>query len=80
LYSGAVRWLLLGILAGCSNHTGSSLSVGQHDNDSSAYEECSTICLRPGDCLIAYNDDGICPPGFLCAFHFTCVSDGGTGD
>jgi hypothetical protein len=75
-----VRWLLLAALTGCSTHQGSSLSVGQQNNDSGAYEECSTICLRPGDCQISYNDDGICPPGFLCALRFTCVSDGGAGD
>ena len=75
-----MRWLLLGILVGCSSHSGGSLSIGQRDNDGGAYQECDTVCLRPGDCQSAYNDDGICPPGYLCAYHFTCVSDGGTAD
>jgi hypothetical protein len=42
-----------------------------------AYERCSTYCLRPADCLIAYPSDEFCPAGYRCAYLFTCTADGG---
>jgi hypothetical protein len=66
------------LLAACHNSTsGPPLAGGQHDLDGSVYESCETVCVRPSDCQIAYNDDGICPPGFRCAFRFQCTPDGG---
>jgi hypothetical protein len=71
-----VRWiLLLAVCAGCpSTPSGSSPpNQQQRDRDASAYQECSTLCLRPGDCAVAYNDDEICPVGFRCALTFSCT-------
>ena len=83
LYSslGAVRLplVLLIVFAACTNPMGGPTSTSQRGIDGSAYLECNTICLRPGDCEISYNDNGTCPAGFLCAYTFTCVTDGGTG-
>ncbi|MCU1283435.1 MAG: hypothetical protein JWM53_6981 [bacterium] len=47
----------------------------QQDLDAAVYQECTSVCIRPGDCAQAFNDDGICPPGFLCALRFTCNPD-----
>jgi hypothetical protein len=47
----------------------------QQDLDAAVYQECSSVCVRPSDCAQAYNDDGICPPGFLCALRFNCNPD-----
>jgi hypothetical protein len=61
--------------AGCHLSGGATPIVGgQPDRDASVYEECDSLCIRPSDCAPAYNDDGICPPGFLCALRFTCGS------
>ncbi len=76
LLEGAVALLLVG----CAPHGGAfDLAPPAFDGapDAPAYVECDTFCLRPGDCAIAYNDNGICPAGFLCARTFSCVSDGG---
>jgi hypothetical protein len=65
----------LGSVAGCHLSGGATPVVGgQPDRDASVYEECDSICIRPSDCAQAYNDDGICPPGFLCSLRFTCAS------
>jgi hypothetical protein len=65
--------LFLGAGAGaCSSRTGVPTQPHQPNLDAAVYQECDSICIRPGDCAQAYNDDGICPPGFLCALHFTC--------
>jgi hypothetical protein len=74
-----MRWLLLVTLSGCGSKT-SSPSTQQHSGDGAAYVSCETLCLRPSDCEPAYNDDGYCPPGYLCAFTFQCVADGGASD
>lgn len=71
----AVALLSGGVVAGCHLSGGATPSVGgQPDRDASVYEECDSICIRPSDCAQAYNDDGICPPGFLCSRRFTCAS------
>jgi hypothetical protein len=54
------------------------LDGGSHD--AIVFESCSSICLRPSDCAIAYPDGDICPPGFECATRFSCDSDGGGTD
>jgi hypothetical protein len=69
--------LLLGGGAGaCTSKSGTGIvgppkSIG----DAAIYQECDSVCVRPGDCAMIYNDDGICPPGFLCALRFTCTPD-----
>ncbi|MDB4967679.1 MAG: hypothetical protein JWN44_3368 [Myxococcales bacterium] len=78
---GAVA-LLLSLLvsaalgAGCANRRTTALpGGGGYDRDAAVFQECSSICRRPGDCAEAFPDDGICPPGFLCALRFSCSSD-----
>jgi hypothetical protein len=68
------RFLLLIVLAGCASHNGTAPPIQQQtDRDASVYQSCTTICVRPGDCAIAYNDDEICPAGFRCARTFSCT-------
>ena len=43
--------------------------------DAAIYQECDSVCVRPGDCAMIYDDDGICPAGFLCALRFSCNPD-----
>jgi hypothetical protein len=80
-----MRALLVAALlaAGCPSSSSSSSSspadgAAPQGSDGAAYNECRTICLRPGDCAVAYSSDDRCPPGFLCARTFSCVADGGT--
>ena len=59
--------------AGCSRSVAPEADLGvAGSNDGAVYQECSSICLRPRDCAIAYPDGNICPPGFLCALRFMC--------
>jgi len=70
-----VRWILLVMaIGGCpSTPAGTPPPIQQQrDHDASAYQACSTLCVRPGDCAVAFNDDEICPPGFRCALTFSC--------
>ena len=72
--------LALALLGGagvgaCSSRTGTQVVPPQPMFDGAVYQECDSVCIRPGDCAQAFNDDGICPPGFLCALRFTCNSD-----
>jgi len=61
------------LLAACTSSTsGPAGPSQQRGSDGSAYEACDSLCLRPGDCQMAYNDDGICPAGFRCALRFQC--------
>jgi hypothetical protein len=79
---GAVRrlFLLACLLCGCAAST-APLDFSAVAEDGGApvvgtpLTECDTVCLRPGDCALAYNDDGICPAGFLCARSFACGRD-----
>ena len=62
--------------AGCPTKPTTSLpGGGPYDRDAAVFQSCTSICRRPGDCAEAFADDGICPPGFLCALRFTCGSD-----
>ena len=57
----------------CSTHTATqTVPPPQQSVDGAVYQECTSLCLRPSDCAQAFNDDGICPPGFLCATRFSC--------
>ena len=69
--------LALALLAGgagaCSSSTGSQqVPPPQGPFDGAVFQECDSVCIRPTDCAQAFNDDGICPPGFLCATRFSC--------
>jgi hypothetical protein len=68
--------LLVGAGAGACN-TKSPIGVGppRMIGDAAIYQECDSVCVRPGDCAMIYNDDGICPAGFLCALRFSCNPD-----
>jgi hypothetical protein len=76
--------LLAGLLSGCAASTAPlDFSAAAQDGGAppaSAFVACDTFCLRPGDCAFAYNDDGICPAGFLCARSFSCGRDAASGD
>ena len=70
--------LLVGASVGACTQktgTGNGQPQGPLNNDLALYQECTSVCVRPGDCALAYNDDGICPPGFFCALRFTCNPD-----
>jgi hypothetical protein len=67
--------MLLVAGGGCQNRLSPVPSGGPPNPDAHVFEACETICLRPADCAIAYNDDGICPPGYLCARTFSCSHD-----
>jgi hypothetical protein len=76
----AALWIALS-MTGCGAASSPASPTGaQHDVDASVYLECSSYCVRPSDCAIAYSTDDRCPPGFLCALAFRCVGDGGAGD
>ena len=58
---------------GCESKTGSqTVPPPQHQDLGAVFQECDSLCFRPSDCAQAFNDDGICPPGFLCATRFSC--------
>jgi hypothetical protein len=59
----------------CSSRTGSQTVPPQQVFDGAVFQECTSVCIRPTDCAQAFNDDGICPPGFLCATRFSCNHD-----
>ena len=45
------------------------------------YEACTSPCVRLSDCVIAYPNDELCPPGFSCAIkHPACTLDGAARD
>jgi hypothetical protein len=63
-------------LAGCED-TVRGTDGAPPPEDGGAYVRCSALCLRPGDCAIAYPSGGeYCPLGFLCSLTFSC-NDGG---
>ncbi len=64
--------LLAGAGGACSSKPGTNVVPPQPKFDGAVYQECDSVCIRPGDCAQTFNDDGICPPGFLCATRFTC--------
>lgn len=67
-------WLTLGLSA-CHHGTSSTPGGGTPNLDAAVFQACDSVCIRPSDCAQAFNDDGICPPGFLCALRFRCGSD-----
>jgi len=73
-----MRLALLLLLAGCAGSgNGSDAGVQLPADGGAVFSTCTALCYRPGDCEVAYPDDDVCPPGFLCSLHFTCVADGG---
>ena len=66
----------LGAASGCDERVVPNTGGTPRDQDASVYQACESICVRPGDCAQAFNDEGICPPGFLCALRYgACTSD-----
>jgi hypothetical protein len=77
---GAVALVLaLGLGAGTSAckepQSGIPTAPSPPNRDAAVFQACTSVCIRPGDCAHAFNDDGICPPGFLCALRFQCSTD-----
>jgi hypothetical protein len=67
--------LLVSGAGACAQKTGTGTAGQRMDTDAAIYQECTSVCVRPGDCAKAYNDDGICPPGFYCSLRFNCSTD-----
>ena len=68
-------WLALA-LSGCKKPVATVGGPGTPNFDAAVFQECTSVCVRPGDCAKIYNDDGICPVGFLCALRFSgCSTD-----
>ena len=77
----AFAFALPWFVAGCVDHPAAVDGSAESDGAAqTAFEACDTLCLKPGDCQVAYNDDGYCPAGFRCAARFTCAVDGGGED
>ena len=66
---------LMLLLSGCPKPGPSAPGGGPPNFDAALFQECDSVCIRPGDCVRAYNDNGTCPPGFLCSLRFTCPTD-----
>ena len=73
----ALAWALCGAAVGaggCETKSGMQTVPTPPTQDLGAiFQECTSVCVRPSDCAQAFNDDGICPPGFLCALRFSCT-------
>lgn len=61
--------------AACKRTTVGIPGGGPQSFDAAVFQECTSVCIRPGDCAQTFNDDGICPVGFLCALHYSCSRD-----
>jgi hypothetical protein len=61
--------------AACTSKAGTNVVPPQQMFDGAVFQECTSVCIRPTDCAQAFNDDGICPPGFLCATRISCNHD-----
>jgi len=74
---GAFALVVALLMGACSLRTGAPPPPPPpgSNSDAAVFQECTSVCVRPGDCAQAFNDDGICPPGFLCALRFTCSTD-----
>jgi hypothetical protein len=73
----ALAVLLLALAGGGCSKTRTPVPAGPPRNpDAAVFQECDSVCVRPGDCARAFNDDGICPAGFLCVLRYTgCNAD-----
>jgi hypothetical protein len=68
--------LPLALWGACSSRVEPIPGGGQREDAGAVYQACDSICVRPGDCAQAFNDEGICPPGFLCALRYgACTTD-----
>jgi hypothetical protein len=67
--------LVLSAAGACTSRTGTNSVPPPQVFDGAVYQECTSVCIRPTDCAKTFNDDGICPPGFLCALRFSCNPD-----
>jgi hypothetical protein len=69
----ALALMLFGASVGCESKTGSQTVPPPQTQDlGPIFQSCTSVCVRPSDCAQAFNDNGICPPGFLCATRFSC--------
>jgi hypothetical protein len=69
----ALALVLLAGAGACETKPGTQNVPPRQGGDLGAvFQSCDSLCLRPSDCAQAFNDDGICPPGFLCATRFSC--------
>ncbi len=70
-------WLLVVVLvAGCQTAASTPIDArAPQDLDAAVFQECTTVCLRPGDCAVGFPDNGTCPAGFRCARTFQCGRD-----
>ncbi len=59
---------------GCGTTPGKpiDLGAGAGGDGGPFQQECTTLCLRPSDCAVAFPDGNLCPPNFLCARTFNC--------
>jgi hypothetical protein len=72
----ALLMLALAALGGCPRNSQPIPGGPTRNPDAAVFQECTSVCVRPGDCVRTYNDDGICPAGFLCALRFSgCNTD-----
>jgi hypothetical protein len=61
---------------GCRERVEPNQGGNGRNDDAAVFQACDSVCVRPSDCALAFNDDGICPPGFLCALRYgACTSD-----
>lgn len=70
-------WVALVVTsAGCKKPVAGPGGGGTPNFDAAVFQECASVCVRPGDCARVYNDNGVCPVGFYCATRFSgCVTD-----
>src|SRR5689334_10219649 len=61
------------LASGCKDRMIAPMAPHAPNYDAAVFQECDSVCVRPGDCAMAFNDDGICPAGFLCALRFQCT-------
>jgi hypothetical protein len=66
------------LLAACPTQSlpdGSAQLSDGGSTDAIAYEFCTSFCLRPSDCALAYPADDYCPSGFRCARNVPACHD-----
>jgi hypothetical protein len=71
------RMLVVGALtalAGCPQAGTPNAPGPTRGDDAAVFQACDSVCVRPADCVHTFNDDGICPPGFLCVLRFSGCS------
>jgi hypothetical protein len=68
--------VLLALAGGCEERGQPNQGGNTRKDAGAVYQACDSVCVRPEDCALAFNDEGICPPGFLCTLRYgACTSD-----